>query len=51
MTLLLQSATRLSRHLLWTLYRILRTRTVVQAGHRASQVASAIAAAGNPLGV
>lgn len=51
MTLLLQSATRLSRLLLWTLYRILRGRIVAQPGHRASQVASAIAAAGNPLGV
>ncbi|WP_298371932.1 hypothetical protein [uncultured Bradyrhizobium sp.] len=51
MTLLLQSATRLSRLLLWMLYRILRGRIVAQPGHRASQVASAIAAAGNPLGV
>ena len=51
MTLLLQSATRLSRLLLWVLYRILRGRIVAQPGHRASQVASAIAAAGNPLGV
>lgn len=46
-----QTATRLSRLLLWTLYRILRGRIVTQPGHRASQVASAIAAAGNPLGV
>nr|WP_176422213.1 hypothetical protein [Bradyrhizobium sp. 2S1]MCK7672238.1 hypothetical protein [Bradyrhizobium sp. 2S1] len=45
-----QTATHLSR-LLRTLYRILRSRIVTRPGHRASQVASAIAASGNPLGV
>lgn len=51
MTLLLQSATRLWRLLLRTLYRMLRGRIVVQPGHRASQVAAAIAEAGHPVGV
>ncbi|UGY16516.1 hypothetical protein [Bradyrhizobium septentrionale] len=46
-----QTATQLSRLLLRTLYRILRSWIVTRPGHRASQIASAIAASGNPLGV
>lgn len=51
MTPLLQTATRLSRLLLGTLHRILRTRIVAKPAHRASQVASGIAAGGNAQGV
>ncbi|MGL3209998.1 hypothetical protein [Bradyrhizobium sp. BR 1433] len=51
MTPLPQTATRLSRLLLSMLYRILRSRIVAKPRHHASQVASNIAAGGNPLGV
>ncbi|MGX1351863.1 hypothetical protein AB7M49_005472 [Bradyrhizobium elkanii] len=51
MTPLPQTATRLSRLLLSMLYRILRSRIVAKPRHHASQVASTIAADGNPLGV
>lgn len=51
MTPLEQTATRLSRLLLWMLYRILRSRIAAKPGHRASRVASTIAAGGNPMGV
>lgn len=45
------TATRFSRLLLWVRYRILRTGIVTQPGHRASQIASGIAASCNPQGV
>jgi hypothetical protein len=51
MTPLPQTGPRLSRLLLSMLYRILRSRIVAKPRHHASQVASTIAAGGNPLGV
>ncbi|MCC8948717.1 hypothetical protein H8A97_27320 [Bradyrhizobium sp. Arg62] len=51
MTPLPQTVTRLSRLLLSMLYRILRSRIVAKPHHHAGQVASNIAAGGNPLGV